>query len=59
MVTAVIVALWVVVMALVWWWWAGADDQADAPGGAEVDPYSAEVAAFRRQVHDWDRGGRG
>ena len=57
MVTAVIVALWVVVMAVIWWWWAAASDQA-AGVCTEVDPYSAEVAAFRAELHDWDRGGR-
>lgn len=57
MVTAVIVALWVIVMAVVWWWWAGYDDQAAAPAEA-LDPYAADVAAFRAELHNWDRGGR-
>jgi hypothetical protein len=28
---------------------------ASSPGGAG-DPYADEIARFRREVHDWDRG---
>jgi len=56
---AVIIALWVIIMALVWAWICAGDDLAEAPAAADGDPFAAEVDAFRRELHDWDRGDGG
>ncbi len=53
---------WAVLLAASIWWllarmWAGEADWAEPAPAA--DPYAGDVAAFRRQVHDWDRGGLG
>jgi hypothetical protein len=36
------------------WWWRPLPVPAASPG---ADPYAADVAVFRRQLHDWDRRG--
>jgi hypothetical protein len=35
--------------------WLAVPRPAAAAGPAAGDPYAAEVARFRAQVHDWDR----
>lgn len=56
MTAGVIIALWVVIMAIVWAWLVRTgEDLAAEPAAA--DPHAATVEEFRRQLHDWDRGG--
>lgn len=53
---AVLIALWGLLMVLtIGWLMLTGEDPAPVPAG---DPYAEEVAAFRRELHDWDRGSR-
>lgn len=56
MAAGVVIALWVIVMAILWAWLAAAAEQ-PAADGPPVDPHAAAVEEFRRELHDWDRGG--
>jgi len=52
---ALVITLWGIIMALtLGWLWLTAEAAAPVPAG---DPYADEVAAFRRELHDWDRRG--
>ena len=52
------IAAWALLIALTLWWWLARGEQAflDDVMGPPPDPHGAEVATFRRAVHDWDRG---
>lgn len=49
----VIVLGWAVLIAATVWWLLARPPVAGP--AAAADPYAAEVAAFRAQLHDWDR----
>jgi hypothetical protein len=46
-----ILSAWIIAAILAAGW------PAEPPGPAP-DPYAADVAAFRQELHDWDRDGR-
>ncbi len=58
--TALLVAGWAVLLAVTAWWLMMRLDMTEgepAPEAPRGDPWAAEVDAFRRRVHDWDRRG--
>lgn len=53
MYAAILIILWGLLIAFTLGWLLLTMPPAPQPAG--VDPYAAEVAAFRQQIHDWDR----
>ena len=52
--SAILIALWgLLTVATLGWLMLTAGPPELEPG---PDPHAAEVAAFRREIHDWDRG---
>ena len=56
----IIVTAWgIITLALLAVWYLLTARAEPAPAtGPPPDPWAADVAEFRRQVHDWDRDGR-
>ena len=54
-----ILAAWtaVTLALLAAWYLLSAHEQPQTVTGPPPDPWAADVAEFRRQVHDWDRDG--
>lgn len=51
-----LIMLWIVTLVATLWWLAAAFQPEPEPAGPAGDPYADEVARFRRELHDWDRG---
>ncbi len=55
---AAVIFAWALAAALtLWWLWQARPVLLDPAPAEPADPHAAEVAAFRRLVHDWDRRG--
>lgn len=54
-----ILAAWTVVTLalLAIWYLLSAREQPQPAAGPPPDPWAADVAEFRRQIHNWDRDG--